>query len=363
MKPSSSYFLECALSPYEQTTAGRMTVDRITPARFSLDEVGASQLLIFDHPGKLAPAQIKSIASLIRRGRGVLYVASESVDATNLSLLSKELGSDLRAPVEMVPPSRGKKRKSLAIGSVKQKRRPFSIFGDSLTSMLTDLRIEGGLETRRVQDSLDDDILATLSDQSVLLYSSPAGLGSLCVLNVDLNASNWPRHPTFVPVLSELVDGLLRANSQSQIAFCGEPLTRLLPPAIVSAEGLSVESTVESESGFGQFQNSGQGVVWNWRDLQGPGLHEIKQAPAAEGDPASTPETVYALASNLSAEESDLRTLKADVMTDRLAGGRQVSFHRIAETKEENDRSWIWFAVVAAIALIGEVIALRMFKT
>ena len=370
LKPSSSYFLQRALSPYESTAAGVMTVDRITPARFTLDAVAGSQLLIFDHPGKLTPAQIKSVASLIRRGRAVMYVASESVDATNLSLLSKELGSDLRAPVEMVPPSRGNQRKSLSVGSVKQKRRPFSIFGDSLTAMLGDLKIAGGLESRRVPNSLDDDILATLSDRSVLLYSTPAGLGNLCVLNVDLNQSNWPRHPTFVPVLSELVTGLLRANSQSQLAFCGEPLTRLLPASVSSPDGLVVESLTGDQNGLGQFQSSGEGVVWNWREPMGPGVYQVKQAAGgAENEQSGTQTTndskrvVYALASNLSAEESDLRSLRADVLTDRLAGGREVSFHRISETKEANDRSWIWFAVLATVALIGEVIALKAFKT
>ncbi len=339
-----------------------MTVTRMGPGRFNLDAVSDSQLLIFDHPGKLQPNQISAIASLILRGRGVMYVASEPVDATNLKLLYDGLGSDLRAPVEFSPAPRGVIRRDLTIGSVKQKVRPFSVFGDSLTASLADLRISGGLATRRVPDSLDDDVLATLSDQSVLLFASPAGLGNLCVLNLDLGESNLPRHPTFVPIVSELVEGLLRSNRRSQDAFCGESLTRLLPPAVSGAAELSVIPETPSTDGvdsFGEFQQSGEGVVWNWRRLTGPNVFKVVRSSAE----ANSRETVFALASKIPAEESDLRTLDAQVMTERLSGGRQVSFARVAEAKKEDDKSWIWFAVAAVIALVGAVAILKVFKT
>ena len=356
-RPSSSYFLERALSPWENPVAGQMLVSRTRPERFSAESVSGSQLLVFDHPGRLEANQIKTIASLMRRGRGVLYVASELVDATNLKLLYDELGGDLRAPVELRPSPRGVKRNSLTVASVKDKLRPFNVFGDSLTAVLSDLRISGGLTTQRIPNSLDDDIRATLNDQSVLLFTTPAGSGKLCVLNADLNHSNWPRHSTFVPILNELVEDLLRSGGQSEQSFCGEPLTRLLPPAVTSGAELAVVAESNSDSPAptttGEFQQSGEGVLWNWRRPDGPTVFNINQAD----------QTVYALATHIAPEESDLRTLDAEVLTERLSGGRQVDFHRVAEQKKEDDKSWIWFAVAAVVALVGEVFVLRSFKT
>jgi len=72
---------------------------------------------------------------------------------------------------------------------------------------------------------------------------------------------------------------------------------------------------------------------------------------------------VFALAANLSPEESDLRTLDASLLTDRLSGGRDVSFSRVSGEKREEDRSWIWFAVAAVVALIGEVAVLKAFRS
>jgi hypothetical protein len=385
MKPSSSYFLERALSPFDPPVPGQMQVQRISPGRFNLSAVADSQLLIFDHPGKLKAEQIETLASLIRRGRGVLYVASETVDATNLKILYDQLGGDLTAPVELVPSPRGVKRRELSITDVKQKLRPFSVFGDTLTAMLADLRISGGLATRRLPDSLNDEILATLSDQSALLFASPVGLGNLCVLNVDLEASNWPRHPSFVPVVSELIDVLLRSHNRSQTAFCGESLTRVLPPEITGTAGLVVSSKVAATSStdasasnrdgqsknaaseenvFGEFRQSGDGVVWNWPRMTGPSIFEInnESGSSTAGNDKAKAQTVYAIASNIPPEESDLRTLDAELLTDRLSGGREVAFHRVTDSDSKNDKTWVWFAVAAIVALVGEVFVLKRFR-
>ena len=43
---------------------------------------------MLDHPGRLPAESIKLLASLLRRGRPVLYVAAEPADATNLGVLA-----------------------------------------------------------------------------------------------------------------------------------------------------------------------------------------------------------------------------------------------------------------------------------
>ena len=104
---------------------------------------------------------------------------------------------------------------------------------------------------------------------------------------------------------------------------------------------------------IGQLQTSGNGVVWSCKELPGPDIFEIEK----DG------ESVFALAANLSPEESDLRTLDASLFEDRLSGGRDVSFTRVTGEKREEDRSWIWFAVAAVVALVGEVAVLKGFRS
>lgn len=356
--PSSSYFVQTALQPFDSQAvqdSGRVRVGRIPTNRFSVEQAAGYQRFVVDHPGKMTPPQIRSLASLIRRGRGVLYFASEAVDAMNLRLLATELGSDLQLPVELTPADRTRPRRDLQVQSMQGQRRPFSIFGDSLMAQMSGLRVGGGLGSRRVPDSVDDDILATLSDQSVFMYSCPAGLGKLTVVNADLESCGWSHHASFLPIVNELVDDLLSSNSNAQLSLTGLPLVRVLPSEVTSVDGLVVRQSgaVGSQDSLGQLRRSGEGVVWSCKELQGPDIFEIEQ----DGQP------VFAMAANLSPEESDLRTLDARLLTDRLSGGRDVSFSRVAGEKREEDRSWIWFAVAAVVALIGEVAVLKAFRS
>ena len=353
--PSSSYFVQTALQPFSEQADSRVRVGRIATNRFSVEQAAGYQRFVLDHPGKMETAQIRSLASLIRRGRGILYFASEAIDATNLKLLAAELGSDWQAPVELMPAARSRPRRDLQVQSMQESRRPFSIFGDSLMAQLSSLRISGGLGSRRVPNSLDDDILATLSDQSVFVYSCPVGLGKLSVVNVDLEACEWSRHASFLPIVNELVDDLLSSSNRAQLSLTGLPLVKVLPSEVSSADGLVVSQS-EGEGApevIGQLQTSGDGVVWSCKELPGPDIFEIEK----DG------KSVFALAANLSPEESDLRTLDASLFEDRLSGGRDVSFTRVTGEKREEDRSWIWLAVAAVVALIGEVAILKGFRS
>jgi hypothetical protein len=74
--------------------------------------------------------------------------------------------------------------------------------------------------------------------------------------------------------------------------------------------------------------------------------------------------TVFAVAAAVPAVESDLRSLPANVFEERLAGGREVRFRSLASAgAQERDIWWSWLAVACVACLLGEVAALKGFKT
>ncbi len=122
-KATSSLFLECALAPtarskrsttYDQSPAKRLTCGRRAsraahrphgPRRAATSAaVAAGDLIVLDHPGKLTDETVKLLAALLHRGRPILYVAGELIDATNLKRLGEAAGSGLQMPVEFTPP-------------------------------------------------------------------------------------------------------------------------------------------------------------------------------------------------------------------------------------------------------------------
>lgn len=346
---NSDYFIERAISPFaDERVVGEPTISRLLPNRLDPQSVGNSQLLIFDQPGKLENEQIELMASLLRRGRNILYFASELIDANNLKLLYQAVGSDLQAPVEFVPGTESSVRRNLKIATVQQSRRPFSVFGETVEASLSSLQFSGGLESRPLAGAIEEEVLARLSDGSALVFISRAGAGNLCVFNADLNRSNFVQHPTFVPVLNELVDVMLQSSGRRQPAYCGEPITRLLPTDIDQTDGL----TIQPDDVGGSFRRSGQGVVWSASSPGGPGVAEIRQSDAL----------VYAATIQIPPEESDLRYLDGEILTDRLAGQRKVDFHRVQQPHATLDHGWVWCAVIVVMLMIGEVVCLNFFR-
>ena len=103
---SSSHFLERALAPAPgapgqaqvawASPARRERVQRVDPKALDKDALAGADLVVLDHPGKLSTESIGLLAALARRGRAILYVAAEPVDATNLKLLADARTSSSR---------------------------------------------------------------------------------------------------------------------------------------------------------------------------------------------------------------------------------------------------------------------------
>src|SRR5262249_37949905 len=188
-KPASGYSREGALSPLAPgpgQPAAR--VPRLDPGQPDDAALAAADVIVLDHPGRLGGDVVRRLVALLKRGRGMLYVAAEPPDASNLGLLAEAAGSDLRMPVEFVPPAARQRRRDLFLASVRHGQSPFAAFGES-SAWADGLRFGGGLATRRRDEGLADDILAGFGDRSACLVVTNCGDGTLAVLNADLMAS------------------------------------------------------------------------------------------------------------------------------------------------------------------------------
>ncbi len=352
-RPSSSYYLERALAPVdetEETARNAVQVTRIDPAAMDRDALAAVDLLLLDHPGRIEADGLSQIASLLRRGRGVLYVTAEAIDATNLRQLAEATGGRLQLPAEFLPPAANRPRRDLSLADVKTREPPFQIFGDDLKPLIAPLRFSGGLDTRLREGAVLDDIAAQLSDRSALLAFATADGGRLVVLNADLGASNLPSSPLFVPLIGELARQLVGGGEAGREALCGEPFVVPLPSEVDSVAELKAAG---GESA-GTLSREAGDVVWKGEAVGAPTTLQVLRGE----------KIVSALATAIPPAESDLRTLDAAVFQERLAGGRQVEFRAFAgAAKEERDTLWSWLAVGCVVCLMAEAAAMKMFRS
>lgn len=356
----SSFYLERALAPFGgHQRAGAVKVVRVAPTQFDAESLAAAELIALDHPGKLSADAIRVLGGLLRRGRAVLYIAAEPVDAINLKQLSDSLGSGLQMPVEFSPPPAGRPRRDLFLVDVHRDQPPFSVFGDSVEQAIGQLRFSGGLASRRLAGALADDIVASFNDQSAALVITATGAGTLAVLNADLGASSFGAAANeaakeFPIIVHQLVERMLGQSQRSTAAYCGETAVVPLPPEVGAAKGLKIVGPAGSEDrSLGELAEDSSGVVWRVSASAGPGVYQIQREGA----------TVFATALEIPSDESDLRSIDEKTLTTRLSGGRQVQFHATSAGGEDRDDLWTWLAVGCVLCILAELIALRVFKT
>ncbi|QDV87430.1 vWA domain-containing protein [Stieleria magnilauensis] len=361
--PSSSWFLEQALSITLARSDGASPLRRIHPMRMRPSKWPAADLFVIDHPGALDDEAVSFLAANIRRGRGLLYVTSELADAMNLQRLSEAFGSGFQPPVQLLSGSAARSRKDLFISRVSGRQEPFRVLGSTVEAALRPVRLGGGLPTQAMDEGLRDQVLAELSDSSALLYVTSADAGKVGVLNADLGESNWPVQATFVPILGELVQGLLRGGLDTGAVACGDPLVRLLPAEVQSVEALTVRPATDATpvaDEYGRLQTTGAangqtpqgGFVWAWEDPAGPGVYEVRQQN----------QTVMAVATAAPGLESDLQALDETVLKDRVGEGRRVGYSTPSSEDDEDDHWWTWLIVVCLLGLISEIAMLRGFR-
>ncbi len=307
---------------------------------------------MIDHSGKLSSESVKLIAGMLRRGRGLLYVASEPVDATNLKMLAESAGSDLKMPVEFSPPSAGQQRRDLFPAEWRKDQAPFDQLGQTMNAVAGTLRFSGGLSSRRLEGGLIDDIVATFSDRSACLVITSFGAGTLAVLNGDLAESDLPASPLFVPLIGELCGRLLSGNAIPDASASGEPFAAYLPSDAGDSKSLTILGPGGAPLPSDQLAEDGGFVVWRSDAASPPGVYQIKRGA----------NTAFALATDCPPTESDLEAIDPTTLKSRLAAGRSVYF-KGAGDEPPRDQAWSWFLVACAVCMMGELGILKAFKS
>jgi hypothetical protein len=356
---SSSRLVEWALVPAAASpgAANGRTI-RLDPATLDTTSLQGADMVVLVRCGRLDQQVINLLAGQMRRGRPLLYLAGEPIDAENLKALSASAGEALQVPVEFVAPPPGHPRRDLFLTSVRREQPPFSVFGDSLPAVLGQWLFRGGLSSRRVaavETAVEDAVLATYNDGTAAIVLTDSDAGSLAVLNADLAASNIWRTAAFVPLLDELVQRMLQQRGSAQTYVCGQPLVARLPAESGLAAQLQLVSPADrrEDAEPGRLSDEGAGTLWQWTAPDHPGVYRV----------VSGQRTVHAAAVGIPAEESDLETLQPEVIRERLTTGRQMTFRSRDELEQQPRDLWKWLVVGVVLCFLLESAGLTALRT
>jgi hypothetical protein len=151
--------------------------------------------------------------------------------------------------------------------------------------------------------------------------------------------------------------GYLLGQDQSlEASACGEPAANFLPGVTAAVGDLRIDGPPLADAdvtALGELRADHVGLLWQIPAAGPPGVYRVR-----DGD-----QTVYALATAVGAEESDLTPLAPSLLTERLAGGRTIEYHDAAhDDAEPRDELWTWLALACVGCLVGEIVGLKLFR-
>ncbi len=302
-------------------------------------------------------ATVTRVASWLRRGKAIFYIVRSPVDANNLQKLETKLAAEMQPPVQLIASLGSADRRDLTIGEIDRMNPPLSVFGDALDEVVSDWRFVGGLPTRTLDSAGIDDITATLSDRSVLMYFTDVGAGKLAVLNADIAKSNLAYSASFVPFLVESINRLTDLGGSITATASGQPVLRELPVSPEYLGRVRVEregDDAEESERIGSIQNQEGVMVWSWPAAELPGVYRVMD---------SNDKTLWAEAICTERAEQNLAALSKDVLQSRLSGGRKFEFQSSSSSKNQMDTSWVWATIAMLGCVLGELVALTWFRS
>jgi len=359
LRPSSSHFLECALVPDKRLGKNASAnLVRVNPAGMDRQSLAAADLILLDHCGRLSEENIKLLAGLMRRGRPIIYVAAEVIDATNLKRLADAAGGGLQLPVQFTPPHKGQFRRNLVLKPVRGDHPPFDRLGESLLAFINRQRFNGGLSSQISANAREEEMLATYADGTACMVLTPSDAGTLAVVNADLAASDITRTEAFNPLVDELVQEMMASSRAEESFVCGEQLVKNLPPEAGTAAELRIVGPAAMDRGegtdrFGELADRGIGTVWHWPSPEAPAAYRIQRGDVV----------VYSAAVTIPSRESNLNALPSSVLKDRLAAGRDVYYRSISGEGDRRDDLWKWFVAACVVCMLAEIGTLLAFRT
>jgi hypothetical protein len=119
--------------------------------------------------------------------------------------------------------------------------------------------------------------------------------------------------------------------------------------------GLEIEAPTAvsiDPAALGELHEESVGVMWQAAAAGPPGAYSVIRGR----------NTVFAIATTIPPEEADLTPLSADLMTSRLAGGRDVKYRSALQEEDPRDDRWTTLAILCVLCLCAEFAGLKYFR-
>ncbi len=379
-------FLATALRPEGEMFSGNelVIVDEVELEDANLDEFHA---VILANVYRVSEPAVESLELFVVRGGGVIIYLGDQVDAglynallyrDGEGMLPAELTEIISADDEahlvivdrLHPVMRGLSREGdpLGIGRISF----FKYFDcQPYAPAPADGTEDEGGGGPGLQATPATRVIATFDDaeERPTLLERSFGLGRVLLVTTgcDKEWHQWPDHPTYLPVMMELLGHVARRGGSGQEYWVGSSIQVPIDPAVFEVDAIvrTPNYPAERELGITALPAAdGRGLMLQWEHTENSGLYQFilnRREGSMEANAAYTmqaPQERRLVAVNVDPRESDLSTVNEEDLRRTMAG---VPFEYIrgidrlgSETGEGRTEYWRLILGVVVAVLLGE---------
>jgi hypothetical protein len=313
---------------------------------------------------RLAEPLVESMERFVRQGGGLLVFLGDQVDAESYNtalyrggegILPAELGEIVRAAdaAHLVVSD----RLHPALRAVGREDDPLGLSQVRFQQYFaTRLGVEpDSPQPRSTPPAQTAGVIARFdgTESHAAVVEMTAGLGRVILVttSVDKEWNQWPDHPTFLPVITELLRHVARRAQTSGELTVGQAIE--VPVDVATHES----DVMVRPPGYpnqpeamiaGSPAPRGPGVIARWEHTESPGLYQFIMRRREGG------ETTRTVAVNVDSRESDL-SMATEAEVRRAMGGLPFEYfqglERLAEAAGET-RVELWRPVLTGIVLV-----------
>jgi len=376
------FFLRTALRPEGEVFSGNEVVT-VDEAGLETASLSGYHVVVLCNVYRVSEPAMESLEQFVRRGGGLVIFLGDQVDAElynavlfreGQGLLPAELGERIRSAGaahlvvsdRLHPVMRGLSREGdpLGIGQVPF----FEFFTLSPFGAERDGGDEAAAEAPEAAEAAEAAaapvgrparVIASLSgdQEHPAMVERPFGLGMVMLVatSADKEWHLWPDHPTYLPLMMELIQTVVRRDAGDSGLRVGSAIELPVDPAMFEPDVMVRTPAYPAEREVGVTAlpaSDGRGLTATWEHTDVAGIYQFVLGRNEGG------ETTRFVAINVDPRESDLTRAGEDALR-QSAGDAPCRYVRGVEHLDEGSgeaRAELWrmFLVAAVAVLMSE---------
>ncbi|RME37485.1 MAG: VWA domain-containing protein, partial [Planctomycetota bacterium] len=363
-------FLATALRPEGEVFSG-VEVTVVDEAEMENASLSGFHVVILANVYRVPDPMVDALERFVSRGGGLIVFLGDQVDADSYNGALYREGRGL-LPAALTDPLRPASPAHLTVvDRLHPAMRGLSLEGDPLgIGQIAFFRFFGCEPFTPATEENDQPrpaatnlaparVLARFDDEkeSPAIVERPFGGGRVILITTtaDKEWNDWPDHPTFLPIVMELVRSVTRQAETARGVIVGEPIELPLSPAqfeqdaVVRTPAYPDEREVAIAAAPG---GGGKELVFRWEHTRRPGIYQFLLTRREGG------EAVVLAAVNVDPRESDLTPAGEDALRKTM-GDLPFEYIRGVDNlgragEEARVEFWRLFLAAAVVVLMTE---------